>query len=98
MKGNICMSCGAASCSRQVQLDQVVQSIIRFTFESALMDEAATSLSNLFQCLTTPHGENTLTIYKWNSPCCNFSVGFSSFTVRMLWENLTKYPQVLKLS
>lgn len=51
MKG---MSSNPAFCSRQVQLDQVVQSVVQFTFESPLMDgDATSSLSNLFQRLTT---------------------------------------------
>lgn len=48
------MSSNAVSCSRQVQLDQVVESIAQLSFESPLRDgDATTSLSNLFQHLTT---------------------------------------------
>lgn len=48
------MSSNPVSCSRQVQLDQVVQSIVQLSFESPLRDgDATASLSNLFQRLTT---------------------------------------------
>lgn len=54
VEGNLWMLSNPLSCSRQVQLDQVVQSIAQLSFECPLRGgDATTSLSNLFQRLTT---------------------------------------------